>query len=237
MDNRQMAIQNFRNSAGQRFNNFDGGGNGSLLANKSGMAQKAPGFNASGNPQAAGIAPQYILQISNSSAAAQANFDIFGAAIYLNGSFNGATWSNSGNLTIGTVTISSVLPNVTYQQILASSAAKPFKVGGVYLQSIAGSTAQVTDVYQLTSQTAAGELYQMPIAPILDGYQFNAGITYNTTSFNVETMTKLTWSQIYGSAVFQIRIFPATIIDQSNALNNAQVHNTYQQGRVIGRLN
>jgi hypothetical protein len=232
MDQRK-SIAAYRQSMGQSFNNFGG----SQLAN-SPMSQpvRQAGWSANGGGNAYAVAPQYILQISNSSNAAISNFDVFGASIYLNGSYGGATWSNGGNLTLNGVTISSVFGNVTYQQMLASSASKPFTSGGVYLQSIAGSTAQVTDVYNITSQTAGGELFQSPVAPILDGYQFNAGITYNNTSFNIEPLTKLTWSTIYPNAVFQIRIFPANIIDPSNALNGNNVQQGYSKPRVIGTL-
>jgi len=236
MGNQRQVITNYRNQMGKRFNNF--GGNGTLPANspmRTGMV--SPSWNgASGNPQANGQAPQYIIQISNASAGAVMNFDVFGASIYLAGNTGGGTWTANGSLVVNNVTISSVLPNVSYQQILTSSAYKPLTVGGVYLQSVAGSTTQVTDVYQLTSQTAGGDLYQSSIAPILDGYQFQAGITYNNTSFVLETLTKLTWSQIYPLAVFQIRIFPAAIIDNAATLTGGQSNASFNKPVVIGNL-
>lgn len=233
MNKQQQAIQNFRQGMGQKFNNF--GGN--QLANSPGsQPMRSPGWNANGGSNAGAIAPQYIIQVSNSTNTSVSNFDVLGASIYLNGSFGGATWSNSGNLTLNGVTISSVFGNISYQQILASSSTKPFTVGGVYLQSIAGSSAQVTDIYQVTSQTAGGELYQSQIAPALDSYQFQSSVIYNNTSFNIEPLTKLTWSLIYPNAVFQIRFFPSNIIDAANALSGGQVQTGYQKPRVIGTL-
>lgn len=221
------------NNAGGNYRNASGG---RLLNSPGHSGQRTGNWNANGSANAYPSADPIILQISNASAAAVANFDVFGAGQYLTGSNGGGTWSNSGNFTLLGVTISSVYASVSYQQILNSTQNQPFTVGSVYLQSVTGTTQQVSDVYSLTSNNQNGELYTKPIKPFLDAYQYQNGITYNTTSFNMGALTKLTWSTIYASAVFQISIFPAQMISPEQALNGGQVQSRFTRPQVLGSL-
>jgi hypothetical protein len=218
-----------RSRASQRWNNASGNqigvaGPGSRLPNGPGSQAMAPGFSATGAP-AASVAPTYIIQISNSSAATfTGGFDVLGAFNYLFGS--GGTWAN-GSFTLDGITISSVFTTVTYQQILFASQAQPFQVGAVYLQSISGNANQVSDVYTLTTQSTAGETYSRPIKPYINPNQFQSTITYNNSAFVVNGYTKLTWTNIYASAVFQISFFPAAVIDPAQALNGSSVQSNF----------
>ncbi len=231
-----------RSQMSQNFNGANGNGgfrnfNGTSLANgPAGGPAPRGNWNANGGGSAMQSAPQYILQVSNASASAVANFDILGAAAYLFGNNGGGTWSNGGNFTLNGVTISSLYGTVSYQQILSASVSQPFTVGGVYLQSISGSANQVSDVYTLNSVNPSGENYSKPIKPYIDPGQFQAGISYNNVAFNVTGMTKLTWNQIYASAVFQITLFPAAVIDPGAALNQQAVNTQFGGPKVIGTL-
>lgn len=232
MNNRQKLDQ-YRGNMNRRFNNM----NGNQLANQPGVGRPRPaGWSANGSATAMSTAPQYILQISNASAADVQGFDIFGAAQYLMGGYNGATWSASGNLTKNGVTVSSVFGNVTYQQILTSSMTQVFQAGGVYLQAIAGNNNMVSQTYQIISTSAGGKSYNENIKPFIDPTQFQNGITYNNQSFNITSLTTLTWNTIFASSVFQITIFPANIVDPAQALNQGQVQTGYTSPKVIGTL-
>ena len=165
------------------------------------------------------------MQISNASAATYTGgFDVLGAFQYLMGGTG--TWAN-GSFTLNGITISSVFTTVTYQQILFASQSQPFQVGAVYLQSIAGNANQVSDVYTLTTQSTAGETYSRPIKPFINPNQFQSTITYNNNAFVVNGYTKLTWTNIYASAVFQISLFPAAVIDPAQALNGSSVQSSF----------
>lgn len=223
--NNASGTKNFRNMQGRQLQNSPGM-----------VGQRTPNWNANGSSNAMPNAQPMIIQVSNASAAAVSNFDIFGAAQYLTGNYGGGTWSNNGNFTLNGVTISSLFAGVSYQQILSSTQNNPFTAGGVYLESVTGSTQQVADVYNLTSQSPDGQLYTMPIKPYKDAYQFQNGITYNTASFNMGSLTKLSWQTIYASAVFQVSIFPAQIIDPSNALNGSNVSQNFGRPNVVGSL-
>jgi hypothetical protein len=212
-----------KNYLNNRFRNYAGrhASGAKQLANATGFAAGGDGGNMFNG------AAQYILQVSNASAAAVTNFDVLGAAQYLFGNYGGGTWDNAGNFTLNGVTISSVFTQVSYQQILSATTTQPFTVGAIYLQSTAGSASQVTDIFTLTSQAPGGQLYSEPIAPILNPMQFQTSVTYSDTSFNVTSLTKLTWNQIYASSVFQIRLYPAQVIDPAQSLNNNAVKQNF----------
>lgn len=221
---RKKASQTYHNAGGYQMGTA---GSGSGLVNRQGAPAIATGFGAAGSAQpAASVAPSYIIQVSNSSAATySAGFDILGAFQYMPGSGIG-TWSN-GSFTYNGITISSVFTTVTYQQILMSSQSQPFQVGAVYLQSISGNANQVSDVYTLTTGSTAGETYSKPIKPYINPNQYQNTITYNNSAFVVNGYTKLTWSNIYADAVFQISFFPAAVIDPAQALAGSSVHSQY----------
>jgi hypothetical protein len=245
MKTSQQYLANARAQMRGSFNNASGGTSagyrnmtGSQLANAPGRTGQRPqGWAASGGASAMPASAQYIFQISNASAAAVSNFDLLGAGQYLSGGYGGGTWSAGGNFTLNGVTITCVFGTISYQSALAAFNTQPFVAGGVYLESVTGSTQQVSDVYTLTTQDPGGELYSKPIKPFKDPYQFQNGITYNNSSFVINTLTKLTFGTIYASAVFQITLFPAQVIDPTQALNNTGSVNTYYgKPRVIGNL-
>ena len=229
MSNINRYLASARNRASQRWNNASGNQIGTAGANNGAMLNRggapAPGFSATGAAPAAAVSPTYIIQISNSSASTfTGGFDVLGAFNYLFGS--AGTWAN-GSFTLDGITISSVFTTVTYQQILFASQAQPFQVGAVYLQSIDGNANQVSDVYTLTTQSTAGETYSRPIKPYINPNQFQSTITYNNSAFVVNGYTKLTWTNIYASAVFQISFFPAAVIDPAQALNGSSVQSNF----------
>lgn len=210
---------------------------GNQLANQPGkMGMRPQGWAASGSGNAMPTGSQFIIQVSNASASAVSNFDVLGGANYLQGGYGGGTWSAAGNFTLNGVTISSVFGTVSYQAMLAGFNTQPFVAGGVYLQSVAGSQQQVSDVYTLISQDPGGPSYSQPIKPFLDPYQQISSITYNNTSFAINSLTTLRWGIIYASAVFQITMFAAQIIDPTQALSGGSVNQSYGKPRVIGNL-
>ncbi len=233
MKNTNQYINDIRNQM-QTFRNASGGG--PMQNSPYNVGRRTPGWNANGGANARPDSPQIIIQVTNNSTAPVSNFDVFGAGEYLYGNYGGGSWSNSGDFTLNNVTITSVFNSVSYQQVLANVQNNPFTAGSVYMESVSGSTQQVADVYQLTSVNQSGESYTKPIKPYKDAYQFQNGITYNNNSFNMGTLTKLTWTTIYASAVFQISIFPSQIIDPNAALNGGNVQQAYSKPNVIGNL-
>lgn len=177
-----------------------------------------------------------ILQISNNSPLAVANFDVFSAQ-HLKEGFGGDSWSPEGSLTLQGITISSLFASSSYRQILSLAQNTPFKAGSVYLESINGPKDQVSDVYRLDFESTEGKICSTWIKPNKDSNQFaENGIAYSTVDFNMGPLTKLTWKTIYPLAVFQISIFPAHIINPSLALYSNNVHTHSTRPNVFSNL-
>lgn len=238
MSNAKNIIEGIRGDMRGRWNGANGnGGNrfknvyGNGLSNSPGTPTNRPqGWSANGSSNAmpAG-SPKYIIQLSNASNVNyNGGFDIFGASIYLNGFMGGGTWDINGNFTKNGITVSCVFGTVTYQQMLAQSMSNPFTSGGVYLEAIAGLPGQVSQIYTLTSQDSGGQLYSVPVKPYIDPKQFQNNITYNTSAFNIDGLTKITWNTIYANSVFQISIFPSSVVNPTQSLN--------QGGNVMGNF-
>jgi hypothetical protein len=233
----QKYVNAHRQAMGASQSGFRNAYGSTTLANSPSMTgQKPAGWNANGTANAMPSSKPFLLQISNASAAAVSNFAVFGANLYLTGAAGGGTWSSNGNFTLNGVTISVVSGGLNYQQFLSASQQKPFTIGCVYLKSIAGSTDQVNDTYQLASVSQSGQTYSEPITPFIDPYQQQNNITVENTLFNIDGLTTLTWQTIYASAVFSLRLFPAQQIDPTQVLNGQSAGQVNGAPKVYGTL-
>jgi hypothetical protein len=177
-------------------------------------------------------APQsqpYILTISNASATAVSNFDVLGAYTYI-----GNTGFSNGSLTISGVTISSAIANVNYQQFLYQSMNQPFSVGLTYIESVAGSSSQVTQTFTLNTQDANGNQLLRTIVPTIDPYQQQSTIVAIKQMYSIDGFTKLTFATIGASVTFRIHFYPATNINLAAGLQGAQVATTYGSPNIVG---
>ena len=174
-----MSVRNYlekaRFDANQQYANWAGGTNApqyqNYIATAAGASQLAGNNLRPANGPAAPTAAQsqpYIITISNASATSVSNFDVLGAYTYINGGTG--TYSN-GSLTIGNVTISSAISNVTYQQFLYQSMNQPFSVGLTYIENVSGSSSQITQTFTLNTQDANGNQMLRTIVPTIDPYQ------------------------------------------------------------------
>lgn len=176
-------------------------------------------FNADGMPMAASPAASvptsqpYIITVSNASATTVSNFDVLGAYQYLQ-----STGFSNGSLTISGITISSGISNVTYQQFLYQSMNSPFSVGMTYVQSISGSSAQITQPMTLNTQDANGNQALKTIVVTIDPYQQQTGVVAVKQLYRIDGYTKLTISSVLPSVVFQIQFYPADNINIARGL-------------------
>ena len=177
-------------------------------------------------------APQsqpYILTVSNASAAAVSNFDVLGAFTYI----GNAGFAN-GSLTISGVTISSAISNVNYQQFLYQSMQQPFSVGLTYIESVSGSSAQITQTFTLNTQDANGNQLLRTIVPTIDPYQQQSTIVAVKQQYSIDGFTKLTFSTIGASVVFRIHFYPSTNINLSAGLQGQSVAQAYGNPNIVG---
>jgi hypothetical protein len=188
-------------------------------------------FSADGLPmnQSAQVptSQPYIITVSNASATSVANFDVLGAYQYVN-QVNGTT----GNITISGVTISSGIANVTYGQLLYQSMNSPFSVGLTYIQAI-NNNSQITQPMTLNTQDANGNQALKTIVVTIDPYQQQSGVVAVKQVFRIDGYTKLTFSSILGSAVFQVQFYPADNINLSRGLAGKPASKQFGKPNII----
>jgi hypothetical protein len=219
-------LANARNFANERYSNMNGNYRNFAPNSLGGRTM----LSADGSSAAsAGQSQPYIIVISNASAAAVPNFDVLGAYTYL----NETTLWNSGSLTLNGVTISSAIPNVTYQQFLFQSMQQPFSVGLTYIESVAGTASQVTTPFQLNTQDANGNQALRAMIPTIDPYQQQTTVVAVKQLYRIDGFTKLTFSQIAASVVFRVHFYPSDNINLANGLAGAPVAQQYSSPNVI----
>lgn len=205
-------MQDARNFANESYLNADG-----FIDDDLQFTAEQDFFSADGMPMNNGgavpVSQPYIITVSNSTASAVSNFDVLGAYQYLqNAGFSG------GNLTISGITISSGISNVNYQQFLYQSMNSPFSVGMTYIQSVAGSTAQITQPLTLNTQDANGNQALKTLVVTIDPYQQQQGVVAVKQLYRIDGFTKITISTVLPSAVFQMQFYPADNINLSRGL-------------------
>jgi hypothetical protein len=218
----------YKNMVGESFNTVVG--DNMRLASGSGMNS----------------APQsqpYIITVSNSSATAVSNFDVLGAYSYLSGGSMPSTPAgtaafSAGNLVVTgagySITISSAIANVNYQQFLYQSMNQPFSVGLTYLESVAGSSTQISQTFTLNTQDANGNQLLRTIVPTIDPYQQQSTIVAVKQLYSIDGFTKLTFSQILASSVFRIHFYPSTNINLAAGLQGSSVAQQYGNPNIVG---
>jgi hypothetical protein len=190
------------------------------------------GFGAAGGASNPNSQSQpYIITISNASASAVNNFDVLGAYTYLQ-----STGFAAGSLTLSGITISSNITNVTYQQFLYQSMMQPFQVGLTYIQSVSGSSSQITQSLTLSTQDANGNQANRTLVPTLDPYQNLSTIVALQQAYAIDGFTKLTISQVLASAVFQVQFYPAVNVNPANPLSGQPISSSFSKPYVVKAL-
>jgi len=239
-----MSVRNYIDNArrGSSFQNWTGDaapqnggyrnmvGNSVNFTNISGpIAGPNQKHNANGGGNNAPQSQPYILTVSNASAASVSNFDVLGAFTYI----GNAGFAN-GSLTISGVTISSAISNVNYQQFLYQSMQQPFSVGLTYIESVSGSSAQITQTFTLNTQDANGNQLLRTIVPTIDPYQQQSTIVAVKQQYSIDGFTKLTFTTIGASVVFRIHFYPSTNINLSAGLQGQSVAQAYGNPNIVG---
>jgi hypothetical protein len=187
-------------------------------------------FDADGDgaaaPQAGGVpsmgamrtSQPYIITISNASATSVSNFDVLGAYQYL-----GTGTFTSGSLVSGQLTVSSAISNVTYQEFLYQSMNSPFAVGLTYIESVSGSSTQVSQTLTLNTRDANGNQALKTLVPTIDPYQQQSGIVALNQLYDIDGFTKITISTVLPSVVFRMHFYPRANLNVARGLRGNQV--------------
>lgn len=220
-------MQNARNFANETYLNADG-----FIDDDMQFAGGEDFFNADGMsmPQAQASVPTsqpYIIQITNASASAVSNFDVLGSYQYINAASMASTPACTTSFTGGSlvavgsgvnITVSSGISNVTYQQFLYQTMNSPFSVGLTYIQSISGSTSQITQALTLNTQDANGNQALKALIVTIDPYQQQTTVVAVKQLYRIDGYTKLTIASVLASVVFNIQFYPADNINLARGL-------------------
>lgn len=214
-------LENAKSFANERYMNAIGfdyfaGGDQFFDADGEGAAAPAPG----GVPSMGAMrtSQPYIITISNASATSVSNFDVLGAYQYL-----GTGTFVAGSLVSGQITVTSAISNVTYQEFLYQSMNSPFAVGLTYIESVDGSTTQVSQTLTLNTRDANGNQALKTLVPTIDPYQQQSGIVALNQLYDIDGFTKITISTILPQAVFRMHFYPRANLNVARGLRGNQV--------------
>ncbi len=220
-------LQNNLNFANESFSNADGFIDDDLQFTAGEDFMNAAGEQGMGYSPAPTSQP-YIITVSNVSAVAVANFDVLGAYQYLQN-----TGFTSGSLSISGVTISSAISNITYQEFLYQSMNSPFSVGLTYIESVSGSTSQVSQTITVNTRDANGNQALKTLVPTIDPYQQQSGIIAMKQGYRIDGFTKLTIASVLASAVFRLHFYPADNINIARGLASRPVSRQYGNPNIV----
>jgi hypothetical protein len=186
-------------------------------------------FNAEGSPSmgapSAPTSQPYIITITNTGAAVS-NFEVLGSYEFI----NNAGFS-SGSLTIGSVTISSAIPNVTYQQMLYQFMVSPYSTGLTYIQSATAN--QVLETISVNTKDANGNIAQKVFVPTIDPYQFQSTIIAMKYGYRIDGYTKLIIATILANATVKLYFYPADNINLARGLAGRPVSREFGSPGIV----
>jgi len=175
-------------------------------------------MSANGDPMpaAAPTSQPYIIQIANTGSAVS-NFSVLGSYEQL----SDTAAFTSGSYTSGNVTISSAIPNVTYQQMLYQFMNNPFSIG-LLLETISVQT-----------RDANGNLAQKPLVPTVDPYQFQTTVLALRFGYRIDGYTKLILNQVLASTTVKLYLYPADNINLARGLSGRAVSKDFSSPGIV----
>ena len=214
MSNVRRYLSNARQSAMESFSNADGFIDQDLSFTGDDFF-RADGGMAMG--QDIQTSQPYIINVTSTSGSAVSNFDVLGSYQYI----NNAGFQTNGNLVIGSITISSGIPNITYQEMLYQFMNNPYSVGLTYIQSATAN--QVLQTLAVNTRDANGNLAQKTLVPTIDPYQQQTNIIAMKYAYRIDGFTKITIAQVLANATVSLYFYPADNINLARALGGQAV--------------
>jgi hypothetical protein len=159
----------------------------------------------------------YIVNVTSTSGSAVQNFEILGSYQYI----NNAGFTAGGDLVIGSITISSGISDVTYQEMLYQFMNNPYSVGLTYLQSATAN--QVLETLSVNTRDANGNLAQKTLVPTIDPYQQQTTIIAMKYAYRIDGFTKIIIRQVLANATVKLYFYPADNINLARALGGNSV--------------
>jgi hypothetical protein len=175
-------------------------------------------FNAGGNMGGSVQTSQpYIVNITSTSGSAVSNFEVLGSYQYI----NNAGFTTGGDLVIGSITISSGIPDINYREMLYQFMNNPYSVGLTYIQSATAN--QVLETLSVNTKDANGNLAQKTLVPTIDPYQQQTTIIAMKYAYRIDGFTKVIIRQVLANATVKLYFYPADNINLARALGGQPV--------------
>jgi len=183
--------------------------------------------NAEGMGQTVQTSQPYIVNITSASGSAVSNFEILGSYQYI----NNAGFQTNGDLVIGSITISSGVPDVNYREMLYQFMNQPYSVGLTYIQSATAN--QILETISVNTKDANGNLAQKTLVPTIDPYQNQTNIVAMKYAYRIDGFTKLIIRQILANATVKVYFYPADNINLARALGGQSVAKQFGNPNVV----
>jgi hypothetical protein len=175
-------------------------------------------FNAGGSMGGSVQTSQpYIVNITSTSGSAVSNFEVLGSYQYI----NNAGFTTGGDLVIGSITISSGIPDINYREMLYQFMNNPYSVGLTYIQSATAN--QVLETLSVNTKDANGNLAQKTLVPTIDPYQQQTTIIAMKYAYRIDGFTKIIIRQVLANATVKLYFYPADNINLARALGGQPV--------------
>ncbi len=219
-----MNNYDYFNDAYNSANNFSnangaGWGNGNRWAsftdsNYNYMDNAGVGMPSNANPA---TSLPFTFVISNSTT------NDVSSVVLLGSNTNSVGATNFGN--VAAITITMQTGAITYQSFLESVKSNPFKVGLMHLSST--NTVQPYQAWTFTQAYPNGRSQSLPLQPLEDPNQNQAGVTIVKYPFSVNAYTSLT-TTILASATLYVRMFPMQELNVARGLDGLPVDKDYR---------
>jgi hypothetical protein len=212
MSNVRKYLANAQRNAMESFSNADGfidndlSFTGDDFFNAEGMG--------SGNVQ---TSQPYIVNITSTSGSAVSNFEVLGSYQFI----NNAGFTSTGDLVVGSITISSGISDVNYREMLYQFMNNPYSVGLTYIQSATAN--QVLETISVNTRDANGNLAQKTLVPTIDPYQQQTTIIAMKYAYRIDGFTKIIVRQVLANATVKLYFYPADNINLARALGGNSV--------------
>jgi hypothetical protein len=222
MSNVRKYLASAQNRAMESFANADGFIDDDLSFTGDDFFRNAEGMGGS-----APTSQPYIVDVTSTSGSAVSNFEVLGSFQYI----NNAGFQPNGDLVIGSITISSGIPDVSYREMLYQFMNQPYSVGLTYIQSATAN--QILETVSVNTKDANGNLAQKTLSPIIDPYQQQSTVVAMKYAYRIDGFTKLIIRQVLANATVKLYFFPADNINLSRALTGQSVARQFGNPNVI----
>jgi hypothetical protein len=165
----------------------------------------------------------YIIQIVNGDDASNV-YDVDLGDSYIN-----RTDSHFGQNP--SITITSTISGVTYQEFLAQSESQPFTVGKTMVVST--SAGQLDQTVAITHRNASGDRNDHVITPTLDPYQQQTDRIIDEYEYLFDGMTRLRFNQINAGATVTVRMYLKNKYAASQIISGRPALQDYQSPNLI----